>query len=241
MLLLLAPATAQEPLPDGFVYLRDFDPTIVQDMRYAGADNFTGRPLPGYDAAECVLKHETAAALKQVQADLASEGLALKVYDCYRPRRASRAMAQWATTGDIDGKRHFPRLQKNALFALGYIALSSAHATGSAVDLTLVRRNAAPAAVFNQAGKYGSCAGPIEQRGPDTGIDMGTGFDCFDAASHTRSPAITDEQRAWRTRLVAAMAKHGFHNYFREWWHFTYAPRLPAASYDFPVRPRPPG
>ena len=44
----LASAAAQAPkLPAGFVYLRDIDPTIIQDMRYAGANNFVGRPLAG--------------------------------------------------------------------------------------------------------------------------------------------------------------------------------------------------
>ena len=41
-------AAAQAPkLPAGFVYLRDVDPTIIQDMRYAGSNNFVGRPLRG--------------------------------------------------------------------------------------------------------------------------------------------------------------------------------------------------
>ena len=41
-----ASAAAQaQKLPAGFVYLRDIDPTIIQDMRYAGANNFVGRPL----------------------------------------------------------------------------------------------------------------------------------------------------------------------------------------------------
>src|SRR5438105_361605 len=75
-------AVAQAGLPDGFVYLRDIDPTIVQDIRYAGADNFVGRPIPGYEGAECILKREVAAALKRVQADLRAARLALKVYDC---------------------------------------------------------------------------------------------------------------------------------------------------------------
>ena len=52
--------------PTGFVYLRDVAPGIAQDMRYAGTNNFTGRPLPGYDAAECVLRRDVAAALAHV-------------------------------------------------------------------------------------------------------------------------------------------------------------------------------
>ncbi len=55
-----APAFAGEQMPDGFVYLRDVDPTIQQDMRYAGANNFTGKQVPGYDAAECVLVRQAA-------------------------------------------------------------------------------------------------------------------------------------------------------------------------------------
>jgi hypothetical protein len=72
----------------GFVYLRDIAPAIAQDMRYAGYDNFTGHPLPGYSAPECVLRREVAAALASVEADLAPRGLGLKVYDCYTARPA---------------------------------------------------------------------------------------------------------------------------------------------------------
>ena len=50
----IATASAAE-MPQGFVYLRDVDPSIQQDMRYAGSTNFMGHPVTGYDAAECVL------------------------------------------------------------------------------------------------------------------------------------------------------------------------------------------
>ena len=61
-------------MPDDFVYLRDIDPTIHQDMRYAGANNFTGKHVPGYEAPECVLVRQAAEALKAVQADLRGQG-----------------------------------------------------------------------------------------------------------------------------------------------------------------------
>ena len=89
-------AQAQGRLPSDFVYLRDVDATIEQDMRYAGWRNFTGKPLPGYGAAECVLRRDAAQALKLAQDDLRGSGLSLKVYDCYRPQRAVNAMANWA-------------------------------------------------------------------------------------------------------------------------------------------------
>ena len=141
-------------LPPGFVYLRDVDSSIAQDMRYATSDNFTGRPLPGYGAGECILRREAADALKLVQADLAKENLGLKVYDCYRPTRAVRAMAAWAHDGDDSAttKRFYPELQKRNLFRLGYIAAQSKHSTGTTVDLTLIRRPAAAPAAFDLGG-----------------------------------------------------------------------------------------
>lgn len=235
---LTAPAVARDGVPAGFVYLRDVDAGIAQDMRYATYDNFTGHPLPGYGAPECVLRRDVAEALKRVQADLAKQDFGLKVYDCYRPRRAVRGMMAWANDGASESptKRFFPTLQKRDLFALGYIAAQSAHSTGTAIDLTLVERPAAPAPPFDSAASYAACTAPADQRAPDNAIDMGTGFDCFDDNSHTRNGAIAAEPRRWRSVLLAAMHRHGFANYFREWWHFSFGAR-PAQLYDFPIEP----
>jgi zinc D-Ala-D-Ala dipeptidase len=235
LIALVVPASAAERLPEGFVYLRDVAPSIVQDMRYAGFENFTGRPLPGYNAPECVLWRDVAEALARVQADLEKQSLGLKVYDCYRPTRAVRAFARWAQEGD-DGatNRFYPTLEKRSLFAQGYIAAHSRHSTGTAVDLTLVRLGAPPAPAFDRNAAYGPCTGPPAQRAPDNSLDMGTGFDCFDDKSHTASTAISAEQKRWRLMLVAAMRARGFNNYFREWWHFGFGAR-PAQVYDFPI------
>jgi zinc D-Ala-D-Ala dipeptidase len=244
LLALTAPAAARDGLPADFVYLRDVEPSIAQDMRYAGHDNFVGRPLPGYGAPECLLRRAVAIALSKVQAELANSNLSLKVYDCYRPRRAVAAMARWAQDGADAGarasptKRFFPTMEKRTLFASGYIAAQSAHSTGSAIDLTLVRLPAAPPAPFDPAARYGPCTAPAAQRAPDSGLDMGSGFDCFDAKSHTGSAAISPEQTRARATLLAAMRRHGFKNYFREWWHFSYAGVPPAPAYDFPILPR---
>jgi D-alanyl-D-alanine dipeptidase len=239
ILMLLAPATADArgPLPPNFVYLRGIDRSIAQDMRYAGPNNFTGRKLPGYDAPECVLRSDAALALKRVQADLARQNLSLKTYDCYRPTRAVAAMAHWSQSGrDGTTKRFYPELEKRTLFAYGYIAARSAHSTGTAVDLTLISRNAPPA-VYDPSARYGACTAPAPARAPDNSLDMGTGFDCFDPRSYTASAAIGAEQKRARGALLAAMHRRGFHNYFREWWHFTYGPR-PAQAYDVPIAPR---
>ncbi len=232
-------APAQERPVSGFVYLRDVDASIAQDMRYAGEDNFTGRRLPGYDAPECMLRADSANALKRVQADLSSHGLGLKVYDCYRPARASKAMAQWASDGKPDGpnKRFYPELEKRNLFSLGYIASRSQHSTGTAIDLTLIPKSNQTIPVFDPRANYASCTATAIQRAPDNSMDMGTGYDCFDEKSHTRSTAISAEQQRHRQLLVSAMAKHGFRNYRREWWHFEYGGQ-PVGYYDFPIRAR---
>src|SRR5262249_9731759 len=115
-------ASETRDLPGGLVYLVDIDPSILQDIMYGGSDNFIGHPLPGYGAAECILRRPVADALRLVQQDLAPSKLSLKVYDCYRPAHAVRAMAEWASNGKPSetSKRFFPRLDKSRLFALGY-------------------------------------------------------------------------------------------------------------------------
>ena len=119
------------------------------------------------------------------------------------------------------------------MFSLGYIAAHSAHSEGIAVDLTLVPLPAPSAAAFDPHAAYGACTAPVDQRAPDTSLDMGTGFDCFDDKAHTGSGAITPEQAHLRALLVAAMRRHGFRNYFREWWHFSFGARREAQ--DFPI------
>jgi D-alanyl-D-alanine dipeptidase len=229
-------------MPKEFVYLRDIDPSILQDVKYAGYDNFTGRPVPGYAAAECVLLRPIAEALKRVQADLAAQNLSLKVYDCYRPQRAAKAFVQWTKAGEdsTETKRFYPRLKKSDLLAAHYISAASGHSRGIAVDLTLVKLPAAPQAAFDPKGTYGPCSGPAEARAPDNSIDMGTGFDCFDPKSHAANAEISADQRQWRQTLVAAMARHQFKNYVGEWWHFTYqmASSTDLPAYDFPILPR---
>ncbi len=230
-----AAGAERDKLPAGFVYLRDVAPTIVQDMRYSTPHNFTGAPVPGYDAAECVLKRGAAEALKRAQEKAEKLGLSLKVYDCYRPERAVSAFVAWATAPE-DGrtKGYYPHLRKSQLVP-SYIASQSTHSTGSAVDLTLIPAGVAPQ---EDAGGEKDCTAPARDREQDNSLDMGTAFDCFDPKANTASPSIAPEPRKNRALLKGILESAGFKNYAREWWHFSYA----AASgqrYDFPVQPRP--
>jgi len=234
----LTAATAQAQTP--LVYLRDIDASIRQDMRYAGRDNFVGRPLPGYEAPECLLRRPVALALSRAQTDLTKAGYTLKVYDCYRPTRAVAAMAAWARDPKAtpDTRRFYPALDKSRLFALGYISNRSGHSRGIAVDLTVVPLNAPPAEPYDPARRYGSCVTPAADRAPDDTIDMGTGYDCFDVKSHTANASVTPAQAANRRILVEAMKRHGFTNYANEWWHFSFDKADDGVAFNAPILSR---
>ena len=235
---LVSPVRAQS-LPGGFVYLRDVDATIPQDIRYAGANNFVGRPLRGYGAAECIVRRDVGLALKRAQAELGSRHLSLKMLDCYRPARAVDDMVVWAANGrETPAERRYnPAFSKKDLFRLGYIAEHSGHSTGAAVDLTLVDLTADNSRTFDPNKAYADCTAPASTRAPEASVDMGTGYDCSDLKAHTAARSITEGQRHWRTLLVAAMAKQGFVNYAKEWWHFS-LPGAGGPAYDFPITAR---
>src|SRR3990170_5663236 len=221
---LAAFAAGASEMPEDFVYLRDVDPTIQQDIRYAGTDNFTGAKVPGYEAPECVLVWQAAEALKDVQAGLRGKGLNLKVYDCYRPARAVAAFVDWAKDPDDPHAKttYYPNLPKGALFP-DYIATRSGHSRGATMDLTLVPLNAvldAPAS----ANKAAPCTAPKSERSPDDSLDMGTSFDCFDAKAALSASNVAAEQHANRVMLNEIMRAHGFKDYSQEWWHFTLEP-----------------
>jgi D-alanyl-D-alanine dipeptidase len=103
------------------------DSSIVVDLRYATSNNFTGSPLPGYLANRAYLRREAAAALARVQRHLRPRGLGIKIFDAYRPVRATLAMVDWTK-----------RVNRPDLLSDGYIASRSRHNLGLAIDLTLI-------------------------------------------------------------------------------------------------------
>src|SRR5690606_13202883 len=88
-----------QDIPDNFVYLRELVPDLVQDVRYFSNDNFIGNRIPGYEVERLISTAEAALALSAVQQDLAYSGLALKVFDAYRPQRAVDYFIRWAHDG----------------------------------------------------------------------------------------------------------------------------------------------
>lgn len=124
-----APSPAECPAPvPALVDVGSLAPAPRVEVRYATADNFTGAPLPGYEAPGAYLHPEAAAALGRVEARLRAEGLGLKVWDAYRPVRATLAMVEWAE-----------RTGNDWVLDEGYVARRSGHNRAGTVDLTLIR------------------------------------------------------------------------------------------------------
>ena len=230
-------SASRAELPDGFVYLSDIDPSIIQDIRYYGGHNFVGRRIDGYDAHECVLTKEAALALSRVQTLLRKENASLIVWDCYRPARAVADFMRWSKNPAERGMKaeFFPNTARSSLFARGYISARSAHSRGSTVDLGLAPK-AASAAAFDPAAPLVACTAPEKERFQDGALDMGTGFDCFDSRATIANTALTGEAQKNRMRLRRAMIDGGFKPYDKEWWHFELENEpFPGKSFDFPV------
>ena len=222
MMMLPAPALAGSALPKGFVYLREIDPTIVQDIRYAGSHNFVGRPIRGYLAAECILSEPAANALEDVQRRLAEKQLSLIVWDCYRPKRAVDDFLQWSKDpAHSEMKTEFyPRNDKEDLFALGYLARPSAHSRGSTVDLAIVPTTFSSAPRPNPSQSPKACTSPKSERFEDGTIDFGTGYDCLDVLANTSNTRAGGTALRNRQTLRSYMHGAGFRPNAREWWHF---------------------
>ena len=106
--------------PAKLVDIRSISPNVKLDIRYATKNNFTKQQL--YRQPRCLLKPKVADNLSQVQADLETRRLSLKVYDCYRPLSVQKLM--WKIVPD-------DRYVANPVNG-------SRHNRGSAVDVTLV-------------------------------------------------------------------------------------------------------
>jgi len=227
-----------QSLPDGFVYLHDIDPTIIQEVRYAGFHNFVGRPIPGYNANVIILTEAAALALKAVQDELKPFQFTLKVYDAYRPQMAVDSWVEWAQdpSDQLMKAEFYPEVDKKNVFELGYVAKKSGHSRGSTVDLTIVPLPVPHQPTWKPGDPIVDGSLPHGQRFADNSIDMGTGFDYFGEPSHTQNPAFPVHVRANRLLLVTLMEKHGFKNYHREWWHFTLVNEpFPDTYFDFPI------
>jgi D-alanyl-D-alanine dipeptidase len=113
-------------LESDFVDINRIDPTIVIDLRYAGPNNFTRRPLypPGMPA---LVRLSVARRLVLAQKYLKERGYGLKIWDAYRSSAAQQQL--WEAT------------RNNSYVADPKDGVGSMHTRGAAVDVTLIDRN----------------------------------------------------------------------------------------------------
>ena len=201
-------------LPEGFVYIDELIPDAIIDAKYAGTDNFMGRPAVGYEQPFVVMTREAAEGCVRAAELLRAQGYIMKFFDAYRPQRAVDDFCRWGDDpADVRRKPiQYPNLEKAEIFEQGYIARRSGHSRGSAVDLTLVD------AQTHQE------------------LDMGCGFDYMDPRSNLGAPGLTPVQEENRQILRRAMLSCGFAPYENEWWHFNIRPEpYPDTYFDFPI------
>ncbi len=108
--------------PD-LVDLESLDAGIRTDIRYAGSNNFLGRPV--YPEPAAFLQRPSAEALLRVHKSLTQKGYGLLILDAYRPWSITRIF--WEVTP----------VEKRAFVADP--AKGSKHNRGCAIDLTLYR------------------------------------------------------------------------------------------------------
>ena len=207
------PGEAQRP--HDIIDLRRLVPDLQADLRYYNGNNFLGCRVEGYEADVLLITEKAGRAVAGVQQGLKTQGLGLKVFDAYRPRRAVEQFMAWAAdAGENSAKaQYYPHLDKAQIISEGYLIPLSAHSRGSTIDLTLVEL---------ESGEE---------------LDMGTPFDFFDPVSWPGSRAVSQEQQDNRRLLREAMLAQGFEPLESEWWHFTLKDEpYPDTSFDFPIR-----
>lgn len=136
-------------------------------------------------------------------------GYKLKIFDAWRPA-AVQASLFWnyyhtleATHPDWDHEQLMQATRCFVSFPSEDPLQPFVHATGGAVDLTIVD-------------------------GRGNALDMGTDFDDFTEAAHTAAfettgdPAVRDNRRILYNLMIAA----GFTSYPYEWWHYDFGDRF---------------
>ena len=197
-----------------FAFVDEVVPGIRWDAKYATWDNFTGKPVDGYLANRIVGTRALCAGLHHAQEEAASRGFGLLVWDGYRPQRAVDRFLRWSHEPE-DGRtkqRHYPRIDRAAMFRQGYVATRSGHSRGSTVDLTL----------------YDLATGEL--------VRMGGHHDLMDPVSHHGARRVAPTEAENRAHLRAVMETAGFVPYASEWWYYTLQDEpFPDTYFDFPV------
>lgn len=181
-----------------FIFLDEMLPGIRWDAKYATWDNFTGKPVDGYEVNRIVGTKEMGAALQKAKRLAEKQGYGLLLWDAYRPQCAVDCFLKWASLPEdnFTKKKFYPNIKRDEMVAKGYVASQSSHSRGSAVDLTIF---------YLDTGRL---------------VPMGGNFDLMDVRSHHEASGLSEAELQNRECLRHIMESSGFKAYSFEWWHY---------------------
>jgi D-alanyl-D-alanine dipeptidase len=175
--------------PSDLVDVAAVIPDAVIDIRYATADNFTGKQL--YPVGRCKLRRAVATRLARAAKALRTQERRLLVWDCYRPTSIQDEL--WKRVPD---ERYVANPKQG-----------SRHSRGAAVDVGLVDKDGTPVTLptkyddFSEAahrdkalvGEQGAEARRLEAAMKGAGfVGMPTEWWHFDAPDATTYPLSND-------------------------------------------------
>nr|WP_063856770.1 D-Ala-D-Ala dipeptidase VanX-B [Enterococcus faecalis]AAB05628.1 D,D-dipeptidase [Enterococcus faecalis] len=185
-------------MENGFLFLDEMLHGVRWDAKYATWDNFTGKPVDGYEVNRIIGTKAVALALREAQIHAARLGYGLLLWDGYRPKSAVDCFLRWAAQPEdnLTKEKYYPNIERAELITKGYVASQSSHSRGSTIDLTLYHL--------------------------DTGelVSMGSNFDFMDERSHHTAKGIGNAEAQNRRCLRKIMESSGFQSYRFEWWHY---------------------
>ncbi len=200
-------------LPEGFCYIKDYTPEVVYDIRFAGRNNFMGRPAIEYYTPVGVASIEMARKLDEASVLLKDQGLKLLVYDSYRPQTTVNNIVDWINDEKDDDMKNifYPNMEKSEMIDMFFEA-NSPYPRGAAVDVSIV-----------------------DYKGKE--LDMGTSYQYIDESSAFEYEDLTDAQLNNREILRDIMIQVGLTPNDTYWWSFFMEDEpYPDQSFDFYVQ-----
>lgn len=209
---------------------RASDPLLaLADLGVKGRNYYAhSRNPPYWQEAEGAVetlyaRHGMGALLASVNKRLAEAGLRLHVYDAWRPRAVQAFFYETWLPNQL--RRRRPDLTGDALWAevgrywakpTESASAPAPHATGGAVDLTLVWDDGEPlfmGSMFDDASAISAT-------------------EYFEKLEHAEWSFSAEEARANRRLLYWVMMEAGFANHPDEWWHYSWGDQMWARLKD---------
>ncbi len=183
-------------IDEGLVNVRELDPSIIVDLKYASRDNFMGASVYG-DFNEAYLRPEAAEKLARASRILQRRfpNLRILVGDALRPRSVQRKM--WVLVENTPMQRYVANPKGGSM-----------HNYGAAVDVTLYDV---------KTGEEVDMGTPLDYFGPLAQPALETDY--------LNTGELTREQYGNRIILRNAMRDAGWHVLRIEWWHFNAFPK----------------